>query len=372
MVERVECVVIGAGVVGLAVARALALSGREVWVLEGGEGIGVGISSRNSEVVHAGIYYPAGSLKARFCVEGKQRLYEYCAGRGVPHSRLGKLIVASDEAEVPVLDTIRAKAEANGVRDLQTLSGAEAQAMEPALRVAGALLSPSTGIVDSHALMLALQGDLESAGGAVVCHAPVLGGQVRRGTVLLHVGGEEPMDLECEVLVNAVGLHAPDLARAIGGIPPASIPRAYLCKGSYYSLVGRAPFRRLVYPVPEKAGLGVHLTLDLGGQARFGPDVQWVEAEEYDVDVRRADGFYAAIRRYWPGLPDGALAPGYAGIRPKISGPADPAADFVVSGPAEHGIGGLVNLFGIESPGLTSSLAIGAHVAGVVNGSNAA
>lgn len=372
MVERVECVVIGAGVVGLAVARALALSGREVWVLEGGEGIGVGISSRNSEVVHAGIYYPAGSLKARFCVEGKAMLYEYCAGRGVPHSRLGKLIVAADDAEVPVLDGIRAKAEANGVLDMQTLSGEAAQAMEPALRVAGALLSPSTGIVDSHALMLALQGDIEHAGGAVVFHARVQGGQVQRGSILLHVGGDEPMDLECEVLVNAVGLHAPELARAIDGIPPATIPRAYMCKGNYYSLAGRAPFSRLIYPVPEKAGLGVHLTLDLGGQARFGPDTQWVETEEYDVDIRRADGFYAAIRRYWPALPDGALSPGYAGIRPKISGPTEPNADFVVSGPAEHGIGGLVNLFGIESPGLTSSLAIGAHVAALVNRSNQA
>ncbi len=372
MVERVECIVVGAGVVGLATARALALSGREVWVLEAGEGIGVGISSRNSEVVHAGIYYPAGSLKARFCVQGKHMLYDYCAERGVPHSRMGKLIVAADDAEVPILDTIRAKAEANGVDDMRTLSAAEAQAMEPALRVAGALLSPSTGIVDSHALMLAMQGDIENAGGAVVFHAPILGGTVQRGSVLLHIGGDEPMDLECEVLVNATGLHAPDLARSIAGIPPATIPRAYMCKGNYYSLSGRAPFSRLIYPVPEKAGLGVHLTLDLGGQARFGPDTQWVETEEYDVDIRRADGFYAAIRRYWPDLPDGALSPGYAGIRPKISGPTDPAADFVVSGPADHGIGGLVNLFGIESPGLTSSLAIGKHVAGLVNRSNAA
>ena len=372
MVERVECVVVGAGVVGLAVARALALSGREVWLLEGAEAIGTGVSSRNSEVVHAGIYYPAGSLKARFCVEGKHMLYEYCAERGVPHSRLGKLIVASDEAEVPVLETIRAKAAANGVNDLVQLDQAGAQAMEPALRVAGALHSPSTGIVDSHALMLSFQGDIENADGAVVLRARVLGGAAQGGTFRLQVGGDEPMELECEVFVNAVGLHAPDFARSIAGVPAATIPVAYLCKGNYYSLMGRAPFRRLIYPVPEKAGLGVHLTIDLGGQARFGPDVQWVEREEYDVDIRRADGFYAAIRRYWPDLPDGALAPGYAGIRPKISGPTEPAADFVVSGPAEHGIGGLVNLFGIESPGLTSSLAIGRHVATLVNRSNAA
>ena len=369
MVERVECVVAGAGVVGLAVGRALALSGREVWVLDGAEGIGTGVSSRNSEVIHAGIYYPAGSLKARFCVEGKRMLYDYCAERGVAHRRLGKLIVAADEAEAPVLQTIRAKAAANGVADLELLSGEAARGMEPALRAAGALLSPSTGIVDSHSLMLAFQGDIENAGGAVVAHARVAGGRVRPGGgVLLHLGGAEAMDLECEVMVNAVGLHAPDLARSIRGVPEASVPRAYYCKGSYYSLMGRAPFSRLIYPVPEKAGLGVHLTIDLGGQARFGPDVEWVEREDYDVDIRRADGFYAAIRRYWPGLKDGQLAPGYAGIRPKISGPLDPAADFVVSGPEDHGVAGLVNLFGIESPGLTSSMAIGGYVAGMVNG----
>ncbi len=372
MAERVECVVVGAGVVGLAVARALALSGREVWVLEAAEGIGTGASSRNSEVIHAGIYYPTGSLKARFCVEGKGMLYEYCAERGIPHSRLGKLIVAADEAEVPVLDGIKAKAAENGVTDLAWLPGEEARAMEPALRVAAALFSPSTGIIDSHALMLGFQGDAEHAGAAVVFHAPVLGGKVLGGGFLLHVGGEEPMDLECEILVNAVGLRAPDVARLIEGVPPDSIPQKHFCKGSYYSLPGRAPFRHLIYPVPEKAGLGVHLTLDLGGQARFGPDTQWVEQEEYSVDIRRADSFYAAIRRYWPDLPEGALSPGYAGIRPKISGPTEPAADFLVSGLAQHGIGGLVNLFGIESPGLTSSMAIGAHVAALVNRSNAA
>ena len=370
MVDRVECVVVGAGVVGLAVARALALSGREVWVLEAAEGIGTGASSRNSEVIHAGIYYPTGSLKARSCVDGKRMLYEYCGERGIPHKRLGKLIVASDEAEVPVLAGIKRKADENGVTDLETVSGDEVQGMEPALRVAGALLSPSTGIIDSHALMLAYQGDVENAGGAVVFHAPVLGGQVLGGGFLLQIGGDEPMALECEVLVNAVGLHAPDIARRIDGIPPETIPRKYLCKGSYYSLLGRAPFTRLIYPVPEKAGLGVHLTLDLGGQARFGPDTEWIEGEDYDVDIRRADGFYAAIRRYWPDLPEGALTPGYAGIRPKISGPTEPNADFLVSGPAQHGIGGLVNLFGIESPGLTASMALGAHVTDVVNHRN--
>jgi L-2-hydroxyglutarate oxidase LhgO len=341
-------------------------------VLEAGDAIGTGISSRNSEVIHAGIYYPAGSLKARFCVEGKRRLYDYCAERGIAHRRMGKLIVASDAPEVPVLASIQAKAAANGVDDLEMLSGEEALRLEPALRVAGALLSPSTGVMDSHGLMLTLQGDIENAGGAVVFHAPVLGGEVLGTTKRLQIGGDEPMELECAVLVNAAGLQAPALARRIAGLPPESIPGDWLCKGNYYSLTGRAPFSRLIYPVPEKAGLGVHLTLDLGGQARFGPDTEWVAAEEYDVDIRRADSFYAAIRRYWPDLPDGALAPGYAGIRPKISGPDDPAADFVVSGPAAHGLGGLVNLFGIESPGLTASLAIAAHVAGVVNGANAA
>jgi L-2-hydroxyglutarate oxidase LhgO len=237
--------------------------------------------------------------------------------------------------------------------------------------VAGALLSPSTGIVDSHALMLAYQGDLENAGGGVVLHAPVLGGEIRDGGFVLDIGGNEPMTLACDMLVNAAGLHAPSLARAIDGVPAETIPGEYLCKGSYYSLQGRAPFTRLIYPVPEKAGLGVHLTLDLGGQARFGPDTEWVESEDYDVDITRADGFYAAIRRYWPALADGALSPGYAGIRPKISGPTEPNADFRISGPAEHGLGGLVNLFGIESPGLTSSLAIGQRVANVLASRNA-
>ena len=363
MIERVEAVVLGAGVVGLAVARALAMAGREVLVLEAAGGIGTVTSSRNSEVVHAGIYYPTGSLKARLCVAGRVALYEYCAAHGVPVRKLGKLIVASDPAEAMRLDAIAAQAAANGVA-LRRLSGDEARALEPALRVAAALHSPETGIVDSHALMLAYQGELEDAGGALALHAPVVGGAVTGDGIRLDVGGEHPMRLECGILVNAVGLHAPDVARRIAGIPSQSIPRAYLCKGSYYGLQGRAPFSRLVYPVPEPGGLGVHLTLDLGGQARFGPDVEWVEREDYDVDVGRAAGFYAAIRRYWPGLPDDALTPGYAGIRPKISGPREPAADFAVLGPAEHGVPGLVNLFGIESPGLTASLALGDMVAG--------
>ena len=370
--EHVECVVLGAGVVGLAIARALAQSGREVWVLEAAEAIGTGTSSRNSEVIHAGIYYPEGSLKARFCVEGKAMLYEYCASRRIAHRRLGKLIVASTPAEIPALRGIQAKAAANGVA-LGWLDAAEARAMEPALTVSAALLSDSTGIVDSHAFMVALQGDAEAAGAVIVCRAPVVAGAVLSGDhgFTLQAGGAEPMALQCDVLVNAIGLHAPSLARRIDGIPADSIAPEHLCKGSYYGLAGRAPFQRLVYPVPEPGGLGVHLTLDLGGQARFGPDVEWIETEDYGVDVRRADGFYAAIRRYWPGLPDGALVPGYAGIRPKISAPGEPAADFAISGPAEHGIGGLINLYGIESPGLTASMAIARHVEGLVNRRNA-
>ncbi len=360
--EQVEAVVLGAGVVGLAVARGLAQSGREVLMLEAAGGIGTGTSSRNSEVVHAGIYYPAGSLKARLCVAGREMLYAYCAEHGVPVNPLGKLIVASTPAEAPLLDGIQARAAANGV-SLQKLSGAEARDAEPALQAKAALLSSRTGIVDSHALMLAYQGDLEDRGGMVAFRAPLLGGTVAEDGIRLRVGGEAPMELSCRILVNAVGLHAPDVARSIAGIPSQTIPRAWLCKGSYYSLGVRAPFRRLIYPVPEPGGLGVHLTLDLGGQARFGPDVEWVEREDYDVDLARADGFYAAIRRYWPGLPDGALQPGYAGIRPKISGPHEPAADFMLAGPRAHGVPGLVNLFGIESPGLTASLAIADEVA---------
>jgi L-2-hydroxyglutarate oxidase LhgO len=370
MIERIESVVLGAGVVGLAVARALALQGREVLLLEALGGIGTVTSSRNSEVVHAGIYYPTGSLKARLCVAGRTALYEFCDSHGVAYRKLGKLIVASDPAETGRLEKIRAQAAANGVT-LSHVGGDEARTMEPALRVDSALHSPETGIVDSHALMLAYQGDMENAGGAIATHAPVLGGAVTDDGIRLDVGGDAPMQLACSILVNAVGLQAPDIAHKITGIPSQTIPRKYLCKGNYYGLQGKAPFSRLIYPVPEPGGLGVHLTLDLGGQARFGPDVEWVDHEEYDVDLRRADGFYAAIRRYWPALPDDALVPGYAGIRPKISGPGEPAADFAIVGPAVHGVPGLVNLFGIESPGLTSSLAIGEAVLRVLEGGEA-
>ncbi len=363
--DRVDCVVIGAGVVGLAVARALALQGREVMVLEAANAIGTGTSSRNSEVIHAGIYYAAGSLKARLCVQGKQMLYAYCAERGIGHRRCGKLIVATSETQVAALQGIIARAAANGVDDLVLLTRDEARAMEPQLECVAAIHSPSTGIVDSHALMLALQGDLENAGGLVAFNAGVASAQA--GPEGIALATQDSTQLLATTVVNAAGLGAPALASRIQGLDARRVPQAHYAKGNYFTLAGRAPFSRLIYPVPEAAGLGVHLTLDLGGQAKFGPDVQWVEsADDLVVDPRRGDAFYAEVRRYWPALQDGALLPGYAGMRPKISGPSEAAADFVIQGPAVHGVPGLVNLFGIESPGLTSSLAIGDHVAGLL------
>jgi L-2-hydroxyglutarate oxidase LhgO len=357
--DEFDCVVVGAGVVGLATARALALDGREVLVLDAAEGIGTETSSRNSEVIHAGIYYPAGSLMARACVEGKHMLYDYCRERGVPHARCGKLIVATNEEEAGKLEAIQRRAAANGVPDLRLLTREEALEMEPALFCTAALHSPSTGIIDSHAYMLSLQGDAENAGAVFAFHAPVLSGRVGAEGIEIAVGGAEPMELRCRTLVNAAGLHAPRLARTLRGMPEEAVPGAWYAKGNYFTLVGRSPFSRLIYPVPVPGGLGTHLTIDLGGQARFGPDVEWVDSINYDVDPRRGEGFYAAIRRYWPGLPDGALAPGYSGIRPKTVPPGAPAQDFVIQGPERHGVPGLINLFGIESPGLTASLALG-------------
>ena len=360
--DRVDAVVIGAGLVGLAVARALATAGREVVILESEDAIGTHTSSRNSEVIHAGIYYPQGSLKARACVQGRQRLYAYCAERGVPHRRCGKLIVATDAAQREELEGIRQRAHANGVTDVVRVSPAQACAMEPELHCVSALHSPSTGIIDSHALMLAYLGDAERAGAMLALKSPLAKGVVRTGGIELHVAGAEPI-LAAQV-VNSAGLRAPSLARCIDGYPAELAPPELYAKGNYYSLAKRPPFSRLVYPVPEPGGLGVHVTLDLGGRVRFGPDVEWVDRIDYTVDPRRAERFYAAIWRYWPGLPDGALEPDFAGIRPKISGKDAPAADFLVQGPRAHGVPGLVNLFGIESPGLTASLPLADAVLG--------
>ncbi len=365
MADAVDCVVVGAGVVGLAVARALALQGREVMVLESADAIGTGISSRNSEVIHAGLYYPTDSLKAKLCVRGRDMLYAYCTQRNVPHRRCGKLLVATSPGQLSSLESIQARAQANGVLDLRWLGRHEAQAMEPALECVAALFSPSTGIVDSHALMLALQGDLENAGGLVALNSPLALAECAQDAINLEAF--DGTRLRARTVVNAAGLYAPGLARRFVGLAAERVPHARYAKGSYFTLSGKAPFSRLIYPVPEAAGLGVHLTLDLGGQAKFGPDVQWVDSpDDLLVDPARGEAFYAEVRKYWPALRDGALAPGYAGMRPKIHGPDEPAADFVIQGPSVHGIPGLVNLFGIESPGLTSSLAIAEHVAALV------
>lgn len=364
MAEHVDCVVIGAGVVGLACARALALRGRDVIVLEQAEAIGTETSSRHSEVIHAGIYYPPGSLKARMCVAGRRMMYRYMDERGIPYSRLGKLIVATSDDQVPALERLRTTAARNGVTNLEMLSAGEARGREPELACVAALWSPSTGVADSHSYMLGLQGDAEDRGAMVAFHAPVEYGRLSDEGITLEVGGDGAMTLQARLVINSAGLHAQDLARRLEGFPEERVPPSYYCKGNYYSLSGcRAPFSSLIYPAPEQAGLGVHLTLDLAGQARFGPDVEWIERIDYDVDPGRSDGFYAAVRKYWPGLPDGALQPGYAGIRPKVQAPGEPAADYVIQGPADHGVPGLVNLFAIESPGMTSSLAIADHVA---------
>jgi L-2-hydroxyglutarate oxidase LhgO len=365
--DSVDCVVVGAGVIGLAVARRLAQAGREVVVLEAAEGIGTVTSSRNSEVIHAGIYYKAASLMARMCVTGKKMLYQYCAEHGVPHKNCGKLIVATTPKEAEKLQSIRAHAEANGVLDMQMLSGEAARALEPALNCDAALLSPSTGIIDSHAFMLALRGDAEAAGAALAFHTPLLHARVVAGKIELDAGGDAPMTLECRLLVNSAGLNAPAVARGIDGMPLELIPRAYLAKGNYFSCSKKAPFSHLIYPVPEPGGLGVHLTLDMAGQARFGPDVEWVDTIDYAVDPARAERFYPAIRKYWPSLPDGALMPSYSGMRPKIVPPAVASQDFVIQGPKDHGVAGLINLFGIESPGLTSSLAIADYVSNLAD-----
>jgi len=369
-VDKVDGVVIGAGVVGLAVARALIQAApetsREWLVLEATDAIGTGTSSRNSEVIHAGIYYPQGSLKAQLCVQGRDMLYAYAQERGVSHQRCGKLIVATHVDQLPELDAILQKARANGVSDLVMLSAQEAQAMEPALSCVAALYSPSTGIVDSHGLMLSLQGDFENIGGLVVLNSPVTSAVCGDDGIVVRM--TDGTELLAQTVVNAAGLTAPWLAKKFEGLASQHVPHAYFAKGNYFTLSGKSPFSHLIYPVPEAAGLGVHLTLDLGGQAKFGPDVQWVDnPDDLLVSAEHEQAFYNDVRKYWPNLADGALQTGYAGIRPKISGPDDAAADFCIQGPAVHGVKGLINLFGIESPGLTSALAIGDAVVRALN-----
>ena len=344
----------------------MALAGREVLLLEQAAAIGTGTSSRNSEVIHAGIYYPTGSLKARLCVAGKAALYDYLESRGLAHRQLGKIIVAVTPDEVADLESYYAQAAANGVDDLQWLSAAEVRDLEPEIRCVRGLLSPSTGILDTHEYMLALQGDLETAGGLVALNTPVERVAVSGDGFCIECGGPEPISLECGAFVNASGLYAPDLASRVAGLPPAKVPTAYFAKGHYYALSGKSPFSRLVYPLAGSGGLGVHITLDMTGAARFGPDVTWVESEDYSFEDSRRPDFVDAIRQYYPGLDEDRLQPGYTGIRPKIAGPGDADADFVIQGPADHGVPGLVNLFGIESPGITASLAIAQHVASLL------
>ena len=360
--ETVDIVVIGAGVVGLAVARRLALAGREVLILEEQPTFGTQTSSRNSEVIHAGLYYPTGSLKAELCVRGKEALYRYCAERGVAHRRIGKLLIACDEAELATLATYAHRAAANGV-PLEPLDAAAIHRLEPAVRAVAGLYSASTGIIDSHGLMLALLGDAEQAGATLVTHTPVTGARIEADGIVLRTGGEEPFAVRCRGLVNAAGLYAQDLARRFAGFPADRIPPIFYAKGHYFTLSGRAPFQHLVYPMPDHAGLGIHVTLDLGGQCKFGPDVSgWPAAPDYGFEPGLEDNFYRAIRRYYPELPDGALQPGYTGVRPKVTGPTEAAGDFLIQGPTAHGVAGLVNLFGIESPGLTACLAIAQRV----------
>ena len=357
-----DILVIGAGVVGLACARALARQGHSVIVAERDGGIGTGISSRNSEVIHAGLYYRTGSLQARHCVEGRRRLYDYAQTHGVPHRACGKLVMATAEADRDKIERILAQGQKNGVEKLDLIDGAEARRLEPNVAGIAALVSRTTGIIDSHAFMLALQGDFEDAGGVIAFNAVIehlartpIGWQVR-------YGGEQAGELTMDAVVNSAGLGAQAIARATDGYPAERVPPLVLCKGNYFGCIGRPAFSRLIYPAPVEGGLGTHLTLDMAGRMRFGPDVEWIDHEAYGVDPARADRFYASIRRYWPSLPDHALVPDYAGIRPKLTGPGEPAADFVIDGPGEHGIAGLVHLFGIESPGLTAALSIAEDV----------
>ena len=363
MTDLVDCVVIGAGLIGLSIARRLAMSGVEVIVLEAAEAIGTETSSRNSEVIHAGIYYPSGSLKARYCVAGNRALYAYCQSHGIEHHRCGKLIVATTEAQISGLERLERQAASNGVVDLEWLEPGTVKEMEPAVDCVGALWSPSTGIIDSHGLMLSYQGDAEAAGAVFTFRSPVTGGHVADDGFVLSVGGEHALDVRTGWVINAAGLHAQKVAANLAGLSPRFIPPVHYAKGNYFSMTGKPPFTRLVYPLSEAAGLGIHATIDLAGRVRFGPDVEWTDHIDYSVDPARADKFYRAIRKYYPSLAEGSLVPAYCGIRPKLQAPGEAARDFLIQGAETHGISGLVNLFGIESPGLTASLAIADAVA---------
>ena len=359
-----QVLVIGAGVVGLAVARAAALKGHEVVVAEAESAIGTGISSRNSEVIHGGMYYPTGSLRSRHCVAGRRMLYDFCASHGVPHRKCGKLIVATDATETTKIEAIAAQGKINDVEGLEMLTAQTARALEPQLSCTAALNSPETGIVDAHAYMLALRGDLEDAGGAIAFNTPVLGAARKDGQWLVTFGGSDAGEMAFDTVVNCAGLRAQSVARTFADYPAERVPKLVLAKGNYFTFTGKPAFTRLIYPAPVHGGLGVHVTLDLAGRMRFGPDVEWIEREYYPVDPKRADIFYERIRTYWPAMPDGALAPDYSGIRPKLTGPGEPVADFLIDAPAQHGVPGLVQMFGIESPGLTSSLSLAEDVAG--------
>ncbi len=356
-------VVVGAGVVGLAAARAAALAGHEIIVAEAASTIGSGISSRNSEVIHAGLYYPTGSLRADHCTRSRRMLYEYCASHGVPHRKCGKLVVATSDSEIARLEAVYKQARTNEVEGIDIIDGVAARRLEPELACIAAMHSPETGIIDSHQFMLALRGDLEDHGGLIAFNTPVERVRPRQGGWEVQFGGSDRQSIGVDAVVNCAGLGAQPLARVTEGYPCARVPRLVLAKGNYFGFAGRPAFSRLIYPVPVPGGLGVHVTLDLAGRMRFGPDVEWIERESYDVDPGRAAAFYSRIRDYWPRLPDGSLTPDYAGIRPKLTGPGEPAADFMIDGPREHGLARLVHLFGIESPGLTSALSIADEVA---------
>jgi len=357
-VDKCDCIVIGAGIVGLSVARRLALAGRDVVILEAESTIGSGISSRNSGVIHAGIYYPSESLKARLCVEGKKRLYKYCVDRNITHSKIGKVLIAPDESEIPTLQDYYELGHQNNVKDLQWLDPQETKTLEPNIRCAAAIWSPSTGIIDVHDYMLALLGDAETNGAMLALKSPMTRAWLLDDSAVVEVGGDDPIRVKANLLINCAGLGAEKVARQIDGLPSKHIPTIFFAKGNYFFLKQKAPFQHLIYPLPSRGGLGVHSSYDLAGRCRFGPDIHWIDRPDYAVDEHNLDDFYKAIRRYWPSLPDNSLAPDYTGIRPKLTRPGESSADFVIQTQAQHGIKCLINLFGIESPGLTASLAI--------------